>query len=203
MIKIYSQAIVIALFFWWIIGDVQASKPGDVVYLCYETKDGNRKTAKATLVNNETEEHELVLLESTNNWRNSQGDKQVGSLIGAHEAELASNRESCKPSPSPESIKESRIVECRVQRGGVLQNYKILDQEECKKVIEGCMEKDGKTVCKITYIWPSGSKTIVEFSDKFYAKILRINGSKALFPNAIADHNCILNTRSNNLFCAD
>ncbi len=101
--------------------------------------------------------------------------------------------------PGPEEFGEPFI--CRVQSGGVFQNFTVLDQEPCTRLELVCREVNGEQSCPVAFQWPSGSKTIVEYSDKYHTQPIRINGHRAFSPNAIADHSCVLNTKSDNLFC--
>ena len=101
------------------------------------------------------------------------------------------------------SAEESEGYTCRVQRGGVFKNFKILDEQPCKRVERGCFDIEDRHACFVNYVWPSGSKTVVEYSDRFYSRPTRINGQKAIYPNAIADHNCVLNLKTENMLCVE
>jgi len=101
----------------------------------------------------------------------------------------------------PGEVEISEQVLCRVQKGGVFQNFTVLDEKPCEKIVMHCRQYQGSKSCPIAYHWPSGSKTVVEYADRYHTQPIRINGNRALSPNAIADHSCVLNTKSDNLFC--
>ena len=101
----------------------------------------------------------------------------------------------------PGEVEITEQVLCRVQKGGVFQNFTVLDEKPCNKIVMPCRQYQGSKSCPIAYHWPSGAKTIVEYNDKHQTYPVRINGQRAISPNAIADHTCVLNTKSENLFC--
>ncbi|MCB0827101.1 MAG: hypothetical protein KDC26_13030 [Armatimonadetes bacterium] len=131
-------------------GSSRATSPGETVYLCYERTDGTKGSAEAILVDDTNpEDYVAKLKEPVSGSSSNQQNGPAGTEVFVHSSYVVKTRTDCQTAEAPceesgDCADMGKQVTCRVQKGGVFQNFTILDEEPCTEIKSACIEVNGE-----------------------------------------------------------